>query len=62
VIVKKAEFKNSFKAISIGKLIAKIRIVKLATQTNTANLDGSVSERMFCHYAEIARRGWTNNS
>jgi 2,4-dienoyl-CoA reductase-like NADH-dependent reductase (Old Yellow Enzyme family)/thioredoxin reductase len=54
---KKVEFKKLFEPISIGKLTVKNRIVKLAAQTNTANIDGSVSEKMLYHYAEIARGG-----
>ena len=54
---KSAEFRKLFEPIDIGKLRVKNRMVKLATQTNSANIYGSVSERMLYHYAEIARGG-----
>ena len=51
------EFRNLFEPINVGKLSVKNRIVKLPTQTNSAHIDGSVSERTLHHYAEIARGG-----
>jgi len=46
-----------FEPINIGRLELRNRLVKLATQTNSGNVDGSVSEAQIYHYERIAKGG-----
>ena len=54
---KNVKIEKLFQPINIGRMRLKNRVVKLASQTNYANIDGSVSERTLHHYAAIARGG-----
>jgi 2,4-dienoyl-CoA reductase-like NADH-dependent reductase (Old Yellow Enzyme family)/NADPH-dependent 2,4-dienoyl-CoA reductase/sulfur reductase-like enzyme len=49
--------KKLFEPIKIGEIELRNRFVKLATQTNSGNIDGSVSDAQISHYGRIARGG-----
>lgn len=51
------EFKRLFTPGRIGSLEIPNRIVKAPTSTGMSNMDGTVSERLFRHYRNIAKGG-----
>jgi 2,4-dienoyl-CoA reductase-like NADH-dependent reductase (Old Yellow Enzyme family) len=53
----KHEFSRLFTPGRIGTLDIPNRIVKAPTSTGMSNMDGSVSERLFRHYRNIAKGG-----
>ncbi len=53
----KQQFPNLFTPFKIGNLTIKNRIVKSPTTTGLSNLDGTVTQRLVRHYAELAKGG-----
>ena len=51
------QFPNLFTPFMIGNLKVKNRIVKSSQTTGLSNMDGSVTQRLVRHYAELAKGG-----
>lgn len=51
------QFPNLFTPFMIGNLKVKNRVVKSSQTTGLSNMDGSVTQRLVRHYAELAKGG-----